>query len=90
MLSFFRKNTIADGELAKISRQYTNKNEEIPVGEDASSLLELGYSSPDELKETIYGEMFCFAAIDLGIIHILFSLTQTTYGRSGTQRSQQL
>lgn len=58
MLSFFRKNTISDGELAKISRQYTNKNEEIDiqVAEDAATLLELGYNSPTDLKETIYGE----------------------------------
>lgn len=75
MLSFFRKNTISDGELVKISRQYTNKNDpgeesykniEITddfmilsfpeVGQDASTLLDLGYSSPDDLKETIYGE----------------------------------
>lgn len=57
MLSFFRKNTITDGELAKISRQYTNLNEEIQIAEDASTLLDLGYSSPTELKETIYGEL---------------------------------
>lgn len=57
MLSFFRKNTITDGEMAKISRQYTNLNEEIQIAEDASTLLDLGYSSPTELKETIYGEL---------------------------------
>lgn len=56
MLSFFRKNTITDGEMAKISRQYTNKNDEIQIGEDATNLLDLGYNSPDELKETIYGK----------------------------------
>lgn len=56
MLNFFRKNTISDGEMAKISRQYTNQNEEIQVGEDASNLLDLGYNSPDDLKETIYGK----------------------------------
>lgn len=54
MLSFLRK--ISDGEMAKISRQYTNKNDEIQIGEDASTLLDLGYNSPSDLKETIYGK----------------------------------
>lgn len=56
MLSFFKKNAINDGELLKISRQYTNKNDEIQIGEEAANLAELGYNSPEDLKETIYGE----------------------------------
>lgn len=56
MLSFFKKRTISDGEITKISRQYTNSNNEIQIGQEAA-LAELGYNDAKELKETIYGNV---------------------------------
>lgn len=70
MLSFLRKNTISDGELAQISRQYTNHNDEIQVGQDAS-LIDLGYNSSEELKETIYGELIRFFHVFIDLIDIV-------------------
>lgn len=70
MLSFFRKKSIsesttADDIIPKLEELATNHNESTNKSNTNSIelLKQLGYNSPGELKETIYGKLLIYLNI---------------------------